>query len=76
MLILLVLLLTHQVAGQLECPQVSASFGDDLDFTPFSVLLHQPKDVADDGNASNGGQCKLSDRTCESCVYCEVICAG
>ena len=61
MLMLIVLLLTHQVAGQFECPQVTAaSFGDDLDFTSFSaVLLDQPEGVVVDGSASDGGQCKL-----------------
>ena len=69
MLILLVLLLTHLVAGRLQCPQVSTSFGDDLDFAAsFSVILHQPEGVVDDGNADNGGQCKLCDRACESCI--------
>ena len=41
MLSLLVLLLvTHEVAGQLQCPQVAASFGEDLDLSSFSVSLH------------------------------------
>ena len=66
MLILLVLLLTHLVAGRLQCSQVSASFGDYLDFAmSFSVLLHQPEGVVDDGNTDNSGQCKLCDRACE-----------
>ena len=60
MLILFVLLLvTHQVAGQLQCPQVSANSRDDLDFSSFSVLLDQPEGMEDDGNASDDDQCKL-----------------
>ena len=63
LVILIVLLLTYQVAGQLECPQVTAdSFGGDLDFGSLSaVLLHHPEGVADDGNANydGDGQCKL-----------------
>ena len=61
-LIVLCLLLSHQVASQLQCPQVSASFGDDLDFSSFSVLLDQPESVGDDRNSSalsDGAQCKL-----------------
>ena len=61
-LIVLCLLLMHQVASQLQCPQVSASFGDDLDFSSFSVLLDQPENVGDDRNSSalsDGARCKL-----------------
>ena len=61
-LIVLCLLLMHQVASQLQCPQVSASFGDDLDFSSFSVLLDQPENVGDDRNSSalsDGSRCKL-----------------
>ena len=64
MLILFMLLLvTHQVAGQLQCPQVSASFRDNpLDFSSFAVSLaiDQPEGVGVDGNASNDYQCKSS----------------
>ena len=63
MLILFALLLvTHQVAGQLQCPQVSASFSDDLDISSFSVSLaiDQPEGMEDDGNASDDDQCKSS----------------
>ena len=60
MLILFVLLpVTHQVAGQLQCPQVPASFKDDLDIqSSFSVSADQPED---DGNASDvdDDHCKL-----------------
>ena len=61
MLILFVLLfVTHQVAGQLQCPQVSASFRDDLDISSFSVSLDQLEGVGDDWNASDldDDQCK------------------
>ena len=62
MLILFVLLLvTHQVVGQLQCPQVSASFRDDLNISSFSVSVDQPEGVKDDGrNASDvdDDQCK------------------
>ena len=62
MLILFVLLLvTHQVAGQSQCPQVSASFRADLDISSFAVSLSidQPEGIGDDGNASGDDQCKL-----------------
>ena len=63
MLILFVLLLvTHQVAGQLQCPQVAASFRDNLDMSSFSVLADQPEGVGgDSGNPSDveDDQCKL-----------------
>ena len=52
----------HQVASQLQCPQVSASFGDYLDFSSFSVLLDQPENLGDDRNSSalsGGAPCKL-----------------
>ena len=61
-LFVLCLLLTHQVASQLQCPQVSASFGDDLEFSSFSVLLDQLESIGDDRNTSTlsgGTQCKL-----------------
>ena len=61
-LIVLCLLLMHQVASQLQCPQVFASFGDDLEFSSFLVLLDQLESVGDDRNAStlsDGAQCKL-----------------
>ena len=55
-LVVLPLLLILRVAGQLQCPQVPASFGDDLDLSTFSVLLDQPEwGVGDNGNASGGG---------------------
>ena len=62
MLIVLCLLLTHQVASQLQCPQVSASFGGNLEFSSFSVLLDQPESVGDNRNTStlsDGARCKL-----------------
>ena len=63
MLILFVLLLvTHQVAGQLQCPQVSASFKNDIDFSSFAVSLaiDQSEGMGVDGNASGDDQCKSS----------------
>ena len=55
-LVVLPLLLILRVAGRLQCPQVPASFGDDLDLSSFSVLLDQPeRGVGDNGNASGGG---------------------
>ena len=70
MLIWLVIggLLTHdkvaigsRVAGsqRLQCPQVPASFGEDLDLSSFSVFLNQSNGVGDDGNSSDGGQYKF-----------------
>ena len=70
MLIWLVIggLLTHdkvaigsRVAGsqRLQCPQVPASFGEDLDLSSFSVFLNQSDGVGDDGNSSDGGQYKF-----------------
>ena len=58
-LAVLPLLLMCRVTGQLQCPQLPASFGDDLDLSSFSVLLDQPEGVGDNGNASGGGQGKL-----------------
>ena len=43
---------------QLQCPQVSASFGD-LSLSSFSVFINQSDGVRDDGNSSDGGQCKF-----------------
>ena len=60
-LIVLCLPLMHQVASQLQCPQVSAGFGDDLDVSSFSVMLDQPENVGDDRNSnalSDGAGCK------------------
>ena len=55
-LFVLPLLLILRVAGQLQCPQVPASFEDDLNLSSFSVLLDQPeRGVGDNGNASGGG---------------------
>ena len=62
MLILFVLLLvTHQAAGHLQCPQVATNFGGEVDLSLFSVLLEQPEDVGDGGNVSmsDDDQCKL-----------------
>ena len=58
-LVVLPLLLMRRVAGQLQCPQVAASFGEDLDLSSFLVLLDQPERVGHNGNASDGGQRKL-----------------
>ena len=63
MLILFVLLLvTHQAAGHLQCPQVATSFGGEIDLSSFSVLLEQPEGVRGDGgnvSTSDEDQCKL-----------------
>ena len=74
-LAVLPLLLMCRVAGQLQCPQLPASFGDDLGLSSFSVLLDQPEDVADNGNASDGGQRKLQPEfNCYHRVYpCTLI---
>ena len=72
MLVLLVLLLaTHQVDGQLQCPrQVSPSFRGEVDLSSFSVLLEQPEGVRDGGNASmsDEDQCKLTARLNVHCI--------
>ena len=60
-LVVLPLLLMRRVAGQLQCPQVAASFGDDLDLSSFLVLLDQPEGVGHNGNERDGGQRKLQD---------------
>ena len=60
-LVVLPLLLMRRVAGQLQCPQVAASFGDDLDLSSFLVLLDQPEGVGHSGNERDGGQRKLQD---------------
>ena len=75
MLVLLVLLLaTHQVDGQLQCPrQVSPSFRGEVDLSSFSVLLEQPEGVRDGGSASmsDEDQCKLTDcKVKYSLLYC------
>ena len=62
-LVLSCLVVTHKVVigsrvDQLQCLQVSASFGDDLDLSSFSMLLNQSEGDGDDGKLSNGGQCK------------------
>ena len=63
------LLIMHQAAGQLQCPQVSASFRDGLDFS-LSVSLYQPEGVGDDGSVSEDDQCKLITRlTVQLYVY-------
>ena len=60
LLLFVVLLLTHQVAGQLQCPQVAASFRGDLNISSFSVSVYRPEGVCgDDRNVSNVDQCKL-----------------
>lgn len=64
MLTLLVfLLVTHQVTGQLQCPEVAASFGDDLDLSSFYLQLgNGVGDMGGDtgvGSASGGGYCKF-----------------
>ena len=74
MLVLFVLhLATHQVAGQLQCPQVSPSFLGEVDLSSFSVLLEQPEGVRDGGSASmsDEDQCKLTDCKVKcSLLYC------
>ena len=66
MLVLLVLLLVraNQMAGQLQCPQVSSSFRGEVDLSSFSVFLKQPEGVRDGGNASmsDEDQCKSTAR--------------
>ena len=61
-------LLTHdkvaigsRIAGsqRLQCPQVPASFGEDLDLSSFTVFLNQSDGVWDDGNSSDDGQYKF-----------------
>ena len=62
MLILFVLLLvTHQAVGDLQCPQVATSFRGEVDLFSFWMLLEQPEGVGDGGNVSMSGddQCKL-----------------
>ena len=66
LLLFVVLLVTHQVASQSQCPQVavsscSTSFRDDLDISSFAVSANQPEGFKDDGNASDvdDDQCKL-----------------
>ena len=67
MLIWLVIggLLTHDkvVIGSrvaaLQCPQVPASFGEDLYLSSFSAFLNQSDGIGDDSNSSDGGQCKF-----------------
>ena len=67
MLTLLVfLLVTHQVTGQLQCPKVAASFGDDLDLSSFYLQLGNGIDDGTGGDtgvgsasASGGGSCKF-----------------
>ena len=61
LLLFVVLFVTDQAAGQSQCPQVSASFRDDLDISSFSVSENQPESFKDNGYASgvDGDQCKL-----------------
>ena len=62
MLILFVLLLvTHQAVGVLQCPKVATSFRGEVDLSSFSMLLEQPEGVEDGGKVSMSGddQCKL-----------------
>ena len=60
-ILFVLLLVTHQAAGHLQCPQVAASFGGEIDLSSFSVLLEQPEGVGDGGNVSmsDDDQCKL-----------------
>ena len=44
---------------QLQCPQVPASFGEDLNLSSFSVFINQSDGVRDDDTSSDGGQCKF-----------------
>ena len=63
-ILFVLLLVTHQAAGHLQCPQVAASFGGEIDLSSFSVLLEQPEGVGDGGNVSmsDDDQCKLITR--------------
>ena len=62
MFISLVLLLVLQlVAGQLQCQDVAASFGEDLDLSSFYVSLD---DGNDDGSAGASGT-RSSDYYCK-----------
>jgi len=55
-LLLACFLLTPLVAG--ECPQLAASFGDDLDLSSLWVILDDGKcDIANE--TSGGAACKL-----------------
>ena len=58
MLTSLVLLLATRIAvGQIQCPTVAASFGDDLDLSSFYISLN---DHGSSGiSASGSGFCKL-----------------
>ena len=63
-LVLSCLVVTHKVVissrvNQLQCPQVPASFGGDLDLSSFSMLLNQSEGTGDsDGKLSYGDQRK------------------
>ena len=48
---LVLLLMTRLVASQLQCTNVAASFGYDLDLSSFYVSLD---DASDDGDGSAG----------------------
>ena len=81
LILFVVLFVTHQVAGQLRCPQVAASLRDDLDISSFSVLLDQPEGIGDDGNASDDDQCKLISYSLQArltvsylvCIYIAIL---
>ena len=49
---LVLLLVLQLVAGQLQCPNVATSFGEDLDLSSFYVALD---DGSDDGSAGASG---------------------
>ena len=68
-ILFVLLLVTHQAAGHLQCPQVAASFGGEIDLSSFSVLLKQPEGVGDGGNVSmsDDDQCKLIARLLMNC---------
>ena len=63
-LFLLLLVRANQMAGQLQCPQVSSSFRGEVDLSSLSVFLEQPEGIRDGGNASmsDEDQCKLTAR--------------
>ena len=44
--------------GHLQCPQVPASFGDDLDLSAFSMLLDPSEGVGDNEKSGDDSQCK------------------
>ena len=58
-ILFVLLLVTHQAAGHLQCPQIAASFGGEIDLSSFSVLLEQPEGVGDGGNVNISDDSKL-----------------